>query len=229
MVQGKIQAFYKGMLSEHHRYRSWEHCYGYFQRSGADGVIADLDHAALQLGFYLASWGMYRGSSFLLQHTYTVHKGVIEQLASPRFSLLWEREFAARPDDDEKAVPVLLDAIVAVREAYSSFATLAESGPATDTLVTKVLLGTLACLPACDRFFIDGFKSEGLRYSYLNEKFVGRVLYFCRDHLDELRHEQDAIESMSGTRYPLMKLIDMYFWQIGFEHSKSTIEPALQL
>src|SRR5215471_11577824 len=99
MVQGKIRAFYQGMLSEHHRYRSWEHCFGYFRKAKPDGVLASLDHAALQLGFYLASWGMYRGSSFLLQHTYTVHKSVIVQLASMRFSLLWKREFGAEAND----------------------------------------------------------------------------------------------------------------------------------
>jgi hypothetical protein len=228
MVQGKIEAYYKGMLSEHHRYRSWEHCYGYFRKSHADGALADLDHAALQLGFYLASWGMYRGSSFLLQHTYTVHKSAIEQLVSPRFSPLWEREFGARADDEE-LVPVILDAIVAVRDAYAPFAQLADSGVATDTLVTKVLLGTLGCLPGCDRFFIDGFKSEGLSYSYLNERFIGRVLIFRKENLAELRSEQDAIERLGGMHYPLMKLIDMYFWQIGFEHSKSTLEPAVQI
>jgi hypothetical protein len=226
MIQGKIQTFYKGMVSEHHRYRSWEHCYGYFRKSKAEGVRADLDLAALQLGFYLASWGMYRGSSFLLQHTYTVHKSVIEQLASARFSLLWEREIGAGVDD-EKAVPVILDAIAAVREAYSPFTQVADSSLATDTLVTKVLLGTLGCLPACDRFFIDGFKTVGLSYSYLNANFIGRVLNFCRDNLAELCSEQDAIERRGGMRYPLMKLVDMYFWQIGFERSKNTVE-ALQ-
>jgi hypothetical protein len=137
MIQGKIQTYYKGMLGEHHRYRSWEHCYAYFRKSKIEGALANLDHAAIQLGFYLASWGMYRGSSFLLQHTYTVHKGVIEQLASRRFSVLWEHEFGAGADD-EKTVPTILEAITAVREAYSPFAQLADSGLPTDTLVSKV-------------------------------------------------------------------------------------------
>lgn len=33
----------------------------------------NLDYLSLQLAFYLASWGMYRGSSFLLQKYYRVH------------------------------------------------------------------------------------------------------------------------------------------------------------
>jgi hypothetical protein len=43
------------------------------------------------------------------------------------------------------------------------------------------------------------------------------VLGFCRDHRAEFQHEQARIERDSGIRYPLMKLVDMYFWEIGYE------------
>ena len=37
------------------------------------------------LGFFLASWGMYRGSYFLLKdYTYTIHKNVIEKIWEER-------------------------------------------------------------------------------------------------------------------------------------------------
>ncbi len=98
-----------------------------------------------------------------------------------------------------------------MRSSYKPF------GDASDTLVTKVLLGTLACLPACDRFFIDGFKRSGQRYSYVNPPFVERMVRFCTEFKQELRQEQSRIALASGTDYPLMKLADMYFWQIGFE------------
>jgi hypothetical protein len=32
-----------------------------------------------------------------------------------------------------------------------------------DTLITKFLLGTVGCTPACDRYFILGFRRAGLR------------------------------------------------------------------
>lgn len=55
-IHEKIRAFLSTM-GEHHRYRSWEYCYGYFHRTTPSGIAADRDQAALQLGFYLASWG----------------------------------------------------------------------------------------------------------------------------------------------------------------------------
>lgn len=215
-ISKMIRAYFGNMTGEHHRYRSWEHCYKYFHESRLRAIAVDRDHAALQLGFYLASWGMYRGSSFLLKHTYTVHRGVIDQLVSQRFSVLWKQDFG-EGDHDAELVPVICEAIRAVRDAYRPFTPAVESRQASDTLVTKVILGTIGCLPACDRYFIDGFKTAKFRYSYLNAKFVERVLQFCRENVGDLRKEQERIERASGIHYPLMKLVDMYFWQIGYE------------
>jgi hypothetical protein len=221
-IHEKIHAYYSGMASEHHRYRSWEHCFRYFHRSTPQAIAADRDQAALQLGFYLASWGMYRGSSFLLQHAYTAHLAVIGQLVAPQFSILWEQEFGAR-DEDVKLVPIIHSAIEAVRQSYEPF------GNATDTLVTKVILGTLGCLPACDRYFKEGFKNAGLKFTSVNDQFVDQVLQFCRHNIDELVIEQARIKASSGISYPLMKLIDMYFWQIGSELDRRTINVGAAL
>ena len=228
-IHDKIYAYYGGAIGADHRYRSWEHCYLYFHKSTRETIALDRERAGLELGFYLASWGMYRGSSFLLQHAYTVHFGVIDKLFAPPVSALWEREFGAS-DNDVELVPIILESIVAVREAYRPFAPAAESRQASDTLVTKILLGTLGCLPACDRYFIDGFKSAGLSYSYLNANFVERVLHFCRSNFREFREEQERIERIGGVRYPLMKLVDMYFWQTGFEIDRTRIpgDPELE-
>lgn len=122
-----------------------------------------------------------------------------------------------------RLVEPILAAVAAVKEAYAPF------GVATDTLATKVILGTLGCLPACDRFFIDGFKQSGRQYSYLNGRFVERILQFCIDHGSQLRSDQAEIQTVGGMHYPLMKLADMYFWQIGYEAAarKAGGEPEL--
>ena len=220
-IRDTIDAYYREMTGDHHRYRSWEHCYRYFQKN-REAIASDRDRAALQLGFYLASWGMYRGSSFLLQHSYTAHFGVIGTLAESQFSPLWAHEFGANGDHDSNLVPIILELIDRVREAYRPFAPDAEGRQASDTLVTKIILGSFGCLPACDRYFICGFKSAGFKYSYLNANFVHRILQFCRDNLGELREEQSRIEGVGGMRYPLMKLVDMYFWQQGFHLAGSS-------
>ena len=49
------------------RYTSFDYCYNYFRTT--NDLTIDIEKSCLVLGFYLASWGMYRGSSFLLQHS----------------------------------------------------------------------------------------------------------------------------------------------------------------
>lgn len=207
---------YDSENTEHDRYRSWEHCYTFFQNSKLRSLPVDREQAALQLGFFLASWGMYRGSSFLLNYTYTIHLSVIDTLFSAQFDRLWDPDFGSRTSD-RGLTALILKAVLAIREAYRPFAPSAESRQASDTLVTKIMLATLGCLPACDRFFINGFTKSGYKYSYVNENFVTRILEICRNNLAALEEERARIETARPIRYPFMKLIDMYFWQIGFD------------
>ena len=215
-IHEAIQAYQGDAVGEHHRYRSWEHCYGYFRQARPRGLAAERDQAALQLAFYLASWGMYRGSSFLLQHAYTVHRNVIDLVADPCFDALWDTDLGANLTDT-RFVPRVRELILGVRAAYKPFAPAIGSSQPTDTLITKVVLGTFGCLPAVDRYFVDGLKSEGIKYSSLTDELVRLLLDFCQAHLAELQAEQAGIERSGGVRYSAMKLVDMYFWQIGYE------------
>ena len=84
----------------------------------------------------------------------------------------------------------------------------------TDTLVTKILMGTLGCIPAYDRYFIEGVKegtkkTNGLKYHKLKEDNFKNLLGWCNNHADELNAVSKEIE------YPVMKIVDMYFWRLG--------------
>jgi len=161
---------------------------------------------------------MYRGSSFLLKYAYTVHRDVVNVVAKEHFNQLWESDLGAGESDIdlEPHVHSLIDEI---RDSYRSYAQNSGFAQPTDTLVTKVILGTFGCLPACDRYFIDGFRFEGFKFSRVNNLFIRRLLDFCNANLDELQQEQAQLELSTGLRYPLMKLVDMYFWQVGLERS----------
>src|SRR4051812_12697232 len=94
-IEKRISRFHSKLARDQfHRYRSWEHCYRHFRRIGRIRTDADVDAAALQLGFYLASWGMYRGSSFLLWKDYTIHKSAVRLLREKEFRSLWDLDVA---------------------------------------------------------------------------------------------------------------------------------------
>ena len=67
-------------VQDRHRYCSWEHCYAQFYEARQNPEKPNIDNLSLHLAFYLASWGMYRGSSFLLQYDYTIHTFVVEEI-----------------------------------------------------------------------------------------------------------------------------------------------------
>src|SRR5262245_31733409 len=117
----KVEAFFATSRARpNHRYLSWEHCYQFFRSRGPDAIAADIDTAALSLAFYLASWGMYRGSSFLLQHDYAVHRAAIERLVSEDFRVFWTVEIGSSPHDP-RIVDAMLALVEAVKRAYDPF------------------------------------------------------------------------------------------------------------
>lgn len=213
-----IRQFYsKCANNPDHRYRSWDRCHGYFQEHCTD-LLSVQDTAALQLGFYLASWGMYRGSGFLLQHAYTVHVPVIHVLASPQFSELWQRDIGSDADDIALAGTImkLVEKVDAeYRKDDDKYKEINGKKPQKNmgTVVTKVLLGTVGCLPARDRLFETGFKhASPYTYGNLNCRFVKNTLQFCIENRQKLAKLQREIVDLRGCPYPLMKLVDMHFW-----------------
>ena len=82
MIIKSSTEFYNDLKAdEHDRYHSWVHCYSHFMVARKENDV-NLDYLSLQLAFYLASWGMYRGSSFLLQKDYRVHIPVVSEVLS---------------------------------------------------------------------------------------------------------------------------------------------------
>jgi hypothetical protein len=148
-IEEGILLFYKEILDDqYHRYRSWENCYSCFQRLQSSKSEADVDSATLHLAFYLASWGMYRGSSRLLQKDYKVHTRIVQELLEAKYNQLWHLDF----DTVNTKGPEVSLVIQLVKRINHIYADLQVSP--TETLVTKVLLGTFGCIPAYDTLFI---------------------------------------------------------------------------
>jgi len=211
-IKNKILSFYQQLESDtNHRYKSWEHCFMYFSQNGIDERLA-----CLHLSFYLASWGMYRGSSFLLWKDYLIHHEVVKRILSMQH--LRHIDFSKECDAE---IDKIFELSSWIRDWYqkniNNVNGEAKTVNVTDTLVTKILLGTLGCIPAYDRFFIDGLRKKELSHSKLSKNNFLSVVGFYKGNKDAFSYVQESIMRRSGICYPAMKLVDMYFWQIGFE------------
>lgn len=196
-----VDIYINELHTDNHRYLSWEHCYKAFGNSGNS-----VDYLALHLAFYLASWGMYRGSTTLLQKDYKVHYEVVKFIKP----IALERESFQNLVEVQKLMKE-------IAQAYDKVGVKASK-----TLQTKVLLGTLGCFPALDRFFIDGWNL--ICESNPTEE---NIFNFALEHIHEIEDCQKIVNR--DMIYPPMKIVDMYFWQKGFDaYRKNKLNKAAE-
>ncbi len=199
------------------RYRSWEYCYKCFHDARND-TDADIDYLSLQLAFYLASWGMYRGSSFLLQKDYKVHKKVVKEILKTDYDSLFGIKCSELRNKDT------FDRLIKLYDYIEKFYGEVRDGvkevdvksKPSSVLVTKVLMGTLGCVPAYDRYFIEGVKKEKAASGIFGKKSIMSLIDFYENNETKLEATRKGLK-VCGLSYPQMKLLDMGFWQIGFE------------
>lgn len=199
------------------RSRSWEHCYRVFRDARTD-PSPDYDYLSLHLAFYLASWGMYRGSSFLLQKDYKVLVPVVEKILKPEYDCLFGLACADVRNDDVRAQYTKLYDDIAYHfwPIRNEVAGREVASPVSPVLITKILMGTLGCVPAYDRFFQDGVATYKVTTQEYSTNSVLKLVDFYEEHNDRLEEARRRMR-VGDLTYPQMKLLDMGFWQIGFE------------
>ena len=178
------QTFYDdARRDENGRSRSWEHCYRVFRDARTD-PSPDCDYLSLHLAFYLASWGMYRGSSFLLQKDYKVLVPVVEEILKPEYDCLFGIACADLRNDDVQTqlTNVYNDIANDFRPVRNQVAGREVPSPVSQVLITKILMGTLGCVPAYDRFFGIGAKYLGLEKDTYQEKSLDELADFYEAH-----------------------------------------------
>ena len=211
-----IRAYFEQTMSDPHgRYLSWEHCYKAFLENRDANDEQAIDHLALHLAFYLASWGMYRGSSFLLQKDYKVHIPVVKIIQEKKYDPLVG--ICAKDLCKEQNLALLEDIGERICECYAAEGPAIDGkvNAASDTLITKILLGTLGCVPAYDRYYKESVKKYHISSGKYNSGSVYRVAKFYCDHEDEFERLRLEL-SERRVEYPPMKLMDMCFWQDAY-------------
>lgn len=199
------------------RYRSWEHCYKCFHDSRNDS-FPDYDYMSLHLAFYLASWGMYRGSSFLLQKDYKVHIPFVKEVMDSKYDCLLGLPCADLRKKETQERLIELGTFIAgyYETARNTVKETEVKNGISATLITKILMGTLGCVPAYDRYFIDGIKDQGISTGNYNLRSLLKLVDFYEQNNNQLEEVRKGIK-VYDLPYPQMKLLDMGFWQIGFE------------
>lgn len=211
------------------RERSWDFCFNYFQAHPEP--TQDLELSCLQLGYYLASWGMLRGSSWLQRSTNASHyRATIEAIEQINPVL-------RGIDAGDYQAPAVRAQIL---DTYRVLAkTLLPEGGTPETLVTKVMMGVWGVIPAYDVFLKGAFRhlgespKERAAFNYPQERSLVLLVGFYARHADEIddvagRHRTIDFTTGQPTDQHVtrMKVIDMFAFQAGFDGPRNVLSPA---
>ena len=203
IVQNIDNFMQKIYTNPYHRYTSWEICYKVFGDRNINNEVK-----ALHLSGYLVSWGMYRGSSKLLsEYNYMVFKDLVPILNKYMYL---RKNFLGESDYGN-----FLELVREIKEFLGN-----KNITSTNVLITKIILGVYGCFPALDKYFKKGFKSYNNINISINQKNTFKnfynnlkIFYFANKTIFDIKKQE--IEANRGINYPLMKLIDMCFWEEG--------------
>lgn len=210
-IASKISDFQANRLPDA-RDASFDYCFNYFrsfyETNDLNRLVApsQLEVSCLQLSFYLASWGMLRGSSFLLQKSTMFYIRIVN-LISSFDKRIWKIDIDTY---SKETISLLLSFASALAD------TLRPYRPS-DTLTTKIMLGVFGIVPAFDQYF-----KNGMGITTFNEKTLLALhnFYECnRAEIDSINIK--TLEFGSGTEttrvYTKAKLIDMFGFIVSYD------------
>src|SRR5690606_8902869 len=154
MTEGKIKELLETFLRQwksdsSNRYASFDFCFSYFNSFEDKLEIAseeNLEKSCLQLGFYLASWGMLRASSFLIQKSLRYYIDLVRAISTTP-QQAWDIDV----DSYDKNVELLIETYNRISSHLDNHRHL--------TLATKIMLGVFGNTPAFDDFFCTSFRA----------------------------------------------------------------------
>ncbi|MCH8542144.1 MAG: hypothetical protein LAT61_01115 [Alcanivorax sp.] len=196
------------------RLKAWDYLWDYIQSVERRQDLASKDKirdTALNIGFYLANWGMFRGSSQLPYVNIRFFEDLSGHLFTEVPAEFWSLTLKDFTPANKHALEAFDEGIQSIRDFGGGRISW------TQTLSTKLLLGVWGHCPARDRYFNQGarkYKSES------GNVVSGNVSARYLTKLNELRKKEGWIISDFKTpnrnRYPMGKVIDMAFFQYGF-------------
>lgn len=184
------------------RYHAWTYCHDEFYKYRLHRPTnqADIDLLCLHLHCYLGNWGMFRHSK-LVQHNFLIHRGVIDIIYDLQYVNLWDAD--AKTIQANTNSRLIMQLIGEIQNYYNSMGI-----SATDTLVSKVILGTICCIPAFDTKVINTLKRLGIPHKICPDSILGICKFYFKYQSDF-----DQFWNKYMQNVPFAKMIDFCLWQ----------------
>lgn len=188
-------------------FQAWDRCYNAFKNARENNSITDdkCKKLCFALIDYLENWGMYGRKAILTKHRkYTAHTKAVKISLSQKYSDLQGLSL----DDWNKHRKLAKELYDELDEYYKN-----KLGKSSETLITKVMLGTLACVPALDeninRALRKNFRRQ--RFSHSIEK-ISALIALCKEKNFFDHNIPKCLKNMEHTD---MKILDFCLFFYG--------------
>ena len=237
-LENTIEEFFKDMKTEnkeaYHRDSSFDYCYNYFFKYRKDPSKLkekkNLGVSCMYLGFYLASWGMYRGSTAVFNYNSKIYEPIIKEIAEDKNSKeYWKIDVNNYNEDNiEKLYQLKLKIEEVLRKQELKLMRKNERKEQKDLglLATKIMLGIFGNTLAFDLYVTKIFG----QHEYENQLKIIKSEYESKykEKLEELYNKYKTIDfssakdktSYTDIKYTRAKLIDIFAWQKGKKQVK---------
>lgn len=207
-----VQEFHKN-VKQNERFSSFDYCYNYFKTTS--DLEFDIEKSCLELGSYLASWGMYRGSTMLLQKSVKFLMPTIEYIVSLDSSF-WNIDVDVYNDEN-------VEKILTIKNKLSEKLNLEEHQDV--ALTTKIMLGVFGFIPAFDSYFCNTFRkivNGKCGFRSVNKEALKFIQMFYENNKEiidniDIKTFDFTTGEKTNMKYPKAKIIDMYGFQMGFK------------
>lgn len=204
------------MNDDNGRYKSYDHIRNAFIKYRKNKSKKDL--LTLFLYNYLASWGMLR-NSFLMQKDYKFSLGVINILCEEKYDSVLD--YNPFNDEDYLMVDLIKEIGDRIKNYYlhktyydERSKKLKEIKNVSDTLITKILLGTFGCCVAYDTYVRKSLRFHGIIQSF-GKKSLIQIRDFAKENKSLIEADMVKLNKTTKNLYTPFKILDMYFFEKG--------------
>lgn len=196
-------------FSVYDRNASYDLCYLYFQKNHGR-LSNDMENACMNLWSYLASWGMLRNSQLLYKSPACLKQLIIyfDQLQPSD----WTMDVPSYPLCKNRILQIYNDMECILHKIIPLQRYLC-------TLITKIMLGVLGCVPAFDRNFTNTFQILYGGFYRLSNNELDNTYAFFRNFQNLFNNKKIFVIDFNGKPtnyiYTIAKLIDMFGFIVG--------------
>ena len=147
-----------------------------------------------------------------------MHKEVVKEILLDKYDELWNINIKEYSKIENQKL--LMELVSNIKKIYNRVRLSTKDKDVkteiSNTLITKVLMGTMGCVPAYDRYFIKGIKKYKKASGTFSIKSILNLVEFYNENYIDFEKAREKMK-IGDIEYPQMKIIDMCFWQIGLE------------